>query len=129
MYGRDQNGNMTADRNGFTFGYSSANMMQSSTYNDVTAHYDYDASGLRVVKSSPSGVRYYAHGLGSQVLAEYDATTGSRSNRLSMGVMFTASAVGLASDRYAGRSVGANNQSFPAITNNYSFVGQDVGCA
>ncbi len=70
-------GSLTGDGRGGTYTYSTRNMMATATVAGTTTSYEYDADGMRAIKSSPAGVAYYVHGLGSQLLAEYDASTGT----------------------------------------------------
>jgi YD repeat-containing protein len=67
----DAVGNMTGDGSG-TYSYSArGTTVASSTINNATTRYQYDAGGLRALKSSPSGQSYYIHGPGGALLAEY----------------------------------------------------------
>jgi len=51
-------------------------MMKTATLGSTTTTYGYDADGLRKIKSSGSTTKYDIHGLRSQLLAEYDVSTG-----------------------------------------------------
>jgi RHS repeat-associated protein len=68
----DDVGNMTGDGTE-TYAYSSRNMMTTSTLTSTSAstRYQYDAEGVRALKSGPSGPSYYIHGPGGLLLAEY----------------------------------------------------------
>ena len=66
-------GNLENDGVG-SYLYSPFNLMASSTVNSVTTSYGYDGDNQRKRKQGPDGVRYYIHGPGGQLLAEYRET-------------------------------------------------------
>ncbi len=78
-YTYDAVGNLTSGPYGDqVFTHNTFDMMRSAQLGAGAPKnvYGYDGDNLRAIKSSDDGVFYYVHGPGSQVLAEYDASSG-----------------------------------------------------
>jgi YD repeat-containing protein len=70
-FDHDANGNMkTAGTSTFTF--TPANMMKTATVAGATTKYFYDGDNLRKQKINGTTKSYYLHGLGGQILSEYE---------------------------------------------------------
>ena len=51
-------------------------MLAKATVNGVVSTYGYDGDNVRTYRSTKDGVFYYLHGPTSQLLAEYDVSSG-----------------------------------------------------
>ncbi len=71
----DAVGNLTGDATG-SYAYTAFNLMKTATVGAALSTYGYDGENQRKQKDAPDGVRYYIHGPGGQILAEYRETAG-----------------------------------------------------
>jgi YD repeat-containing protein len=68
----DFNGNLTS-QNGRTYTYTPENMLETATVGTVGTTYRYDGDNLRKIKDTPGSRRFFVHGLGNQLLSEWQA--------------------------------------------------------
>ncbi len=71
----DAVGNLKTDGTG-TYSYTAFNLMATATIAGATTSYGYDGDNQRKRKETPDGVRYFIHGPGGQIIAEYRETAG-----------------------------------------------------
>ena len=72
----DSFGNMIRDPGQSSYQYTALNMLAKATVNGVVSTYGYDGDNVRTYRSTKDGVFYYMHGPTSQLLAEYNVSSG-----------------------------------------------------
>jgi RHS repeat-associated protein len=75
-YSYDASGNLTSDGTGRSYQYDAEGRMASAVISGVTTNYTYDASNRRVKKATSTTNTHYVWE-GSQVIAEYNGSTGA----------------------------------------------------
>ncbi|OHB55564.1 MAG: hypothetical protein A2Y07_03270 [Planctomycetes bacterium GWF2_50_10] len=75
----DDNGNMTRDHRGVTFGYDYRNRLISVTDGSASAQYAYDSLGRRIKKVAGSMTTYYYYDTMGRVIAERVGSAAARS--------------------------------------------------
>ena len=81
IFGYDFNGNLTS-QSGRGYSYTSENMLETATVGTVPTTYRYDGDNLRKIKDSPGSRRFFIHGLGNQLLSEWQACAGGPPRRV-----------------------------------------------